>query len=299
MTRALAAAFAALLILAPTAVAQDLPMDLPGEATASSVRADPDTWLVGAVPDAASARLAKRFAARHIGLPQTGGYSVARSQARAFADALKARHLLVYAQANVLRKPLTIPDDPLSGPPNNWRATVADPSLTPPLVTPQSPLIALVDAAADLTHPEWTGDPNVATLPGTPVDNSHGTATMSVAAAPQNGIGILGVWPGARAPGQTPRMPMPFCGAAATDIVAVPCELSTGVPGSVATFGSPVHSGWVRSAAASTSAISGLSGVTGGGISTGSATVARQLFGGPDSGSSGMLSALRRTLACA
>ena len=32
-----------------------------------------------------------------------------------------------------------------------------------------------------------------------PVTNSHGTATASVAAAPQNGIGILGVWPGARA----------------------------------------------------------------------------------------------------
>jgi subtilisin family serine protease len=31
------------------------------------------------------------------------------------------------------------------------------------------------------------------------VENSHGTATASVAAAPQNGIGILGVWPGARA----------------------------------------------------------------------------------------------------
>ena len=66
-------------------------------------------------------------------------------------------------------------------------------------MTPESPLIALVDAAADVTHPEWTGDPNFATLPGMPVTNSHGTATASVAAAPQNGIGILGVWPGARA----------------------------------------------------------------------------------------------------
>jgi hypothetical protein len=106
----------------------------------------------------------------------------------------------VYAEPNTLRKPLqAVPNDPLSGPPNNWRAVVADPSLTPPPVTPQSPLVALVDAAADVAHPEWTGDPNVATIPGTPVDNSHGTATMSVAAAPQNGVGILGVWPGARA----------------------------------------------------------------------------------------------------
>jgi hypothetical protein len=199
VTRAFAAAFAALLFLAPAAGAQDLPMDLPGDASASSVRADPDTWIVGAVPNAASAKVAKRFATRHIGLPGTGGYAVKRSQARAFASALKARHLLVYAQANVLRRTLDVPDDPLSTPPNNWRATVAAPSLTPPPVTPQSPLIALVDAAADMTHPEWTGDPNVASLGGAPVDNPHGTATMSVAVAPQNGIGILGVWPGARA----------------------------------------------------------------------------------------------------
>ena len=42
----------------------------------------------------------------------------------------------------------------------------------------------------------------------------------------------------------------------------------------------PVHSGCVTSAAASTSAISGLSGVTGGGVSSGAATSARQAFGG-------------------
>src|SRR3954453_12050489 len=91
----------------------------------------------------------------------------------------------------------------------------------------------------------------------------------------------------ARAPGQTPRIPIPFWGAAATDIVAVPWELSTGVPGMVETFGSPVHSGWLRSAAASTSAISGLCGPTGGGGIDGSATTERQLLGGADSGSAG------------
>jgi hypothetical protein len=174
-------------------------MQLPGDVTASSVRADPDTWLVGAVPGKASAAIAERFAAQHIGLPQTGGYKLARSRARAFADALRARHLLVYAQENVLVKPFGVVDDPLSGPPNDWRRRVAAPELTPPPVTPESPLIALVDAAADVTHPEWTGDPNFTTLPGKPVTNAHGTATASVAAAPQNGIGILGVWPGARA----------------------------------------------------------------------------------------------------
>jgi hypothetical protein len=200
VTRVFAAAVAALLILAPAAVAQELPMQLPGDASASFVRADPDTWLVGAKPGADSAAIAKRFRAKHFGFPQTGGYRVARSQARAFAHELSKRKLLVYAQANVYRQTLqAVPDDPLSGPPNDWRRIVADPALTPPPVTPQSPLVALVDAAADLTHPEWTGDPNVATLPGTPVTDSHGTATMSVAVAPRNGVGILGVWPGARA----------------------------------------------------------------------------------------------------
>ena len=62
-----------------------------------------------------------------------------------------------------------------------------------------SPLIALVDAAADLSHAEWTNDPNIATVPGRAVTDPHGTATAAIAAAPQNGIGIVGLWPGARA----------------------------------------------------------------------------------------------------
>src|SRR3954466_12922416 len=94
-----------------------------------------------------------------------------------------------------------------------------------------------------------------------------------------------------RAPGQTPRMPIPFCGAAATAAVAVPCGLVTGVPGSVEKLESPVHSTCFASAATSTSAISGLWGVTGGGCAA-ETTCARQSFGGPDSGSLGTLESL-------
>jgi hypothetical protein len=198
VTRALLAAVFALCVAAPAARAADLPMELPGDATAAAVRSDPDTWLVGAKPGTAARAVATRFHARHFGLPETGGYTVAKARARAFAGELRKRHLLVYAQANVYRRTLAVPDDPLSVAPNNWRAKVADPLLDPPPVTPQSPLIALVDAAADPTHPEWTNDPNFTVLPGTPVTDSHGTATAAVAAAPQNGVGILGVWPGAR-----------------------------------------------------------------------------------------------------
>src|SRR4051812_50071317 len=80
----------------------------------------------------------------------------------------------------------------------------------------------------------------------------------------------------ARAPGQTPRMPSPFAGAAATDAVAAPCRIVTGVPGSVVKLRSPVHSGRVVSAAASTSGVSGLWGVTRGRSDAGAADAAVQ-----------------------
>ena len=199
MTRRIATLAALLtLVTAQAAKADELPMLLPGDVMASSVRAEADTWMVGARPGAASAAIARRFGARHVGVAATGSYVVSRARARAFAHALGSA--LVYAEPNALMRFAGVADDPLSVAPNDWRRLVADPALDPPAVTPQSPLIALVDAAADTTHPEWTGDPNFATaVPGTAVTNLHGTATAAVAAAPANGIGILGVWPGARA----------------------------------------------------------------------------------------------------
>jgi hypothetical protein len=89
----------------------------------------------------------------------------------------------------------------------------------------------------------------------------------------------------ARAPGQTPRMPTSFLGAAATDAVAVPWRLSSGRSPSVETL-PPANSGCVSSRRVSMSAISGLVGVTGGGARFGLATAARQLSGGTDFGSS-------------
>jgi subtilisin family serine protease len=224
VTRAPLALIAALFLLAPAqARAGEWPMQLPGAATAASVRSDPDTWIVGARPGAAASRIARRFGARHIGLPQTGGYEVAIGRARAMAAALEQRRLLVYAQPNVLLHTSQVADDPLSVPPNAWRAHVADPSLVPPPVSPTSPLIALVDAAADATHKEWAGDPNFASTPARPVTNVHGTATASVAAAPANGVGILGVWPGARALNvalQTSKGSESFSCAASGDAIA-------------------------------------------------------------------------------
>jgi hypothetical protein len=196
----LVAAVAALFAVPTTAAAAtpSLPMILPGDATAASVPAARSTWIVGARPGAAARRLAARFGARHVGLRGTGGYVLSRARARAFAAALRTRGLLVYAQPNSLARPLSVPNDPLSTTPYNWRALVADPALTPPAVTTASPLIALVDAQLYAPHPEFVGG-HISTISKFPVTIAHGTATASVAAAPVNGRGIVGVWPGARA----------------------------------------------------------------------------------------------------
>src|SRR3954447_11779932 len=77
-----------------------------------------------------------------------------------------------------------------------------------------------------------------------------------------------------RAPGQTPEKPTPFAAADAVEAVAVPCGLTTGGPGIVVVC--PASSGWLTSAAASTSAISGLVAVTAGGVSAGSTMLSRQ-----------------------
>jgi hypothetical protein len=197
---ALACAAATCLAATTTAAAAapEPPLDLPGDAVIASTPADDGTWIVGARPGAAAATVARRFGARRAGPAGTGGYVVARPRARALAGALRRRGLLVYAQANTLAERMQVGSDPLTVPPDAWRAQVADPALAPPPVTAASPLIALVDSALDGAHPEFVSG-STPTIPGTPVTDSHGTATASVAAAPVNGVGIVGVWPGARA----------------------------------------------------------------------------------------------------
>jgi len=171
------------------------PMQFPGDASASAIHADRAGWLVGARPGSGTRIVARAFGARRIG---GGDYVVSRTRARAMASALRSRGLLLYAQPDALRRTTAVADDPRSVAPDDWRADVADPNLDPPQVTATSPLIALLDTRLDETHPEFaTG--NIRTLGGRPLDNVHGTATAAVAAAPKNDVGILGVWPGARA----------------------------------------------------------------------------------------------------
>lgn len=67
----------------------------------------------------------------------------------------------------------------------------------PPAVVPSSPLLGIVDSAADLTHPDLAhGHVRMAT--GASVVDGHGTAVSSIAAAAADGEGIEGMWPGMR-----------------------------------------------------------------------------------------------------
>jgi hypothetical protein len=77
-----------------------------------------------------------------------------------------------------------------------WRAAVgADRDTTP---GPGKP-VTVIDTGLDVTHPEFAGRPNTTLLDAQSTsgggDEEHGTAVSSVVAAPDNGVGVLGIYP--------------------------------------------------------------------------------------------------------
>ncbi|MEA2168070.1 MAG: in [Solirubrobacteraceae bacterium] len=188
------AAAAAVTAAAPAAAAPSIrvPMKLPSRATAASAGA---TWLVGGRPTAATARIARAAGGKHV-IP--GTYAVPVAAARGLAHTLRAHRLLTYAEPNRRAHIAAVAEDPLTAD-NPWREASFDPMLDPPVVTPDSPLLALVDYKAQIDHQEFTGDGFVGDLPGGHIVDPHGTETLGTAVAPVNGIGITGAYPGARA----------------------------------------------------------------------------------------------------
>ncbi len=77
-----------------------------------------------------------------------------------------------------------------------WRPLVGADAATPP--GPGKP-ITVIDTGLDLNHEEFAARPN--TIPLGPqnllesLEDFHGTAVSSVAAAPENGVGVVGVYP--------------------------------------------------------------------------------------------------------
>ncbi len=174
------------------------PLELPG-AGARAAAAGPATWLVGAARSPRATAIARAHGARPAG--PAGAHVVPRARARALAAALRDAGLLRYAEpdrAMTRAQATAVPGaTPAELALTDWRRATISAALAPPPVAPQSPLIALVDSQADPAHPEFAGA-RLALAGDRPIIDLHGTATASVAGAPANGTGMLGVWPGAR-----------------------------------------------------------------------------------------------------
>ena len=88
--------------------------------------------------------------------------------------------------------------DPLSSS-QWWPSHVGADRFTPP--GPGIPL-TMIDSGVDLKHEEFANRPNTIPLSTMSFDGNdeelHGTETASVAAAPQNGLGIVGIYPQAK-----------------------------------------------------------------------------------------------------
>ncbi|HVE68463.1 MAG TPA: S8 family serine peptidase, partial [Solirubrobacteraceae bacterium] len=149
------------------------------------------TWIVGARPGAATARIAARFGARPV-VASEGIYVVDKRRARVFAAHLGDR--LTMAEPDALGAKRAMPTDPLT-PAQWWYPAVVDPNLTPPPVTPQSPSLGIIEEEIQRDHPDMQGV--VSTGNGVPPD-AHGTQVAGAAGAPDNEIGIVGIWPGMR-----------------------------------------------------------------------------------------------------
>jgi hypothetical protein len=96
--------------------------------------------------------------------------------------------------AATLARADAVPTDPLANE-EWWRAAVHVDMLTPP--GPGMP-VTLVDTGVDFGHQEFVGRPNLIPLDAQepqPVGGVHGTAVASVVGAPENGVGLVGIYP--------------------------------------------------------------------------------------------------------
>jgi hypothetical protein len=109
---------------------------------------------------------------------------------RLFAASVLALCLCGAASAAAVR----IATDPRE-PQEWWLAKVgATPAAAPPAGVP----ITIIDSGTDATHPEFAGRPATTFLNGQTTAGTHeyhGTLVASIAAAPENGVGMVGVYP--------------------------------------------------------------------------------------------------------
>jgi len=131
--------------------------------------------------------------------PSFGIWSLPSAAAGGLVPRLATRgHLIEFAPDRRLTPAGHISaGDPLL-PEQWWYARVGADRAEPP--GPGVPLV-IADSGLDATHPEFAGRPQTEYLTAQATSGPrefHGTAVASVAAAPANGIGVVGVYPQAR-----------------------------------------------------------------------------------------------------
>lgn len=187
---------AALRAIAPAALA--LVLAVPAAAGAGPGRAPLLVQLRAGAPR--SARTTLVAAGGTLVVPRLRVWKLAARNAAAVLRTLRAHgavslvereRLYSTAASSVAAVP---PTDPLVSD-EWWRADVRVDTLTPP---PAGVPITLVDSGVNFSHPEFSGDTNLVALNSqepAPIGGVHGTATASVAAAPVNGVGLVGIYP--------------------------------------------------------------------------------------------------------
>jgi hypothetical protein len=78
-----------------------------------------------------------------------------------------------------------------------WRSAIGVAGLSPP---PAGKPVTIVDSGVDVSHPEFVGRANTVSLNAQEplgAGGRHGTSVASVIAAPENGVGIVGIYPDA------------------------------------------------------------------------------------------------------
>ncbi len=126
-----------------------------------------------------------------LGLYRVPGPSVAR-----VVSSLRSRGALRLSAPNRTARTLAVADfsDPLVSA-EWWRAAVGVDTLTPP--GPGIP-VTVVDAGIDVHHPEFLGRKDTVILnpqEPAPLGGQHGTKVASLVAAPENGVGMVGIYP--------------------------------------------------------------------------------------------------------
>ena len=112
----------------------------------------------------------------------------------AAVPALRRAGVLSFSQPERLLARTAVPTDPLVDE-QWWRSAVGADRATPP--GPGKP-VTIVDSGLDMSHPEFASRPNTTLLNNQTVraeDDDHGTEVSSVIAAPENGIGLVGIYP--------------------------------------------------------------------------------------------------------